>query len=199
MQEIMSNKQKKTWTSWRPYLRNYSKMNGGICYTVTIILLLLMSVWNLNVSAQEYLNPQTDLHSYKLKYTKLLEGTIPTSVDTFYIDYSVFSFQWTITGKLVSFDDQAEPIAYAAAFQTDSLFVEIDNNLVTYWTDSTAQYLTRHIRLSPGEWQVQLSASRWDSTNNVPVWSKYSNAQCFRVVKKYLPFDVPVFFKIKFE
>jgi len=163
---------------------------------VTILPLLLSAV---NCTAQEYINPQTEIYSYRFRFSKLQPGTFGNTVtDTLYIGKTVMSFSWIQSGLLRKYDEQAEPVAFSKSLQVDSLIFDITASEVTFWDDTTAQYLTRR-DLSAGEWQCQIAASRWDSTNNVPVWSKFSDAVAFWAVKETIPFDAPVYFKIKFQ
>lgn len=195
-----TREQSSCWTVLNLFLRKDLARIGLICFIVFMILPLMWSGGSWNCYGQEFINPVREIFSYRFKFSKLRDGTFGNvKVDTLILDKSVLNFQWKMSGKLLEYDKQVDPVAFAKSFQIDSVLFDVDNSLVTYWNDSTAQYLKRFDELTPGEWQVQLSASRWDSTNNKAVWSKFSDAVAFYVLRRTLPFDVPGFFKIKFE
>jgi len=167
------------------------------CFMLSLMSLFISSAKITSVYAQKYVNPEKKLHSYKLLFTNLQPGTIPTTlteIDTFYINSQVMSLTWNISGELKEYNEQAEPIAFAQVI--DSVVVEFLNSDVTYFDSTTAQILQRPETLTVGEWQVQIAASI--QYGDMIKWSKYSNAVPFYTELKELPFNAPGIINIKF-
>jgi len=146
------------------------------------------------------LNPQEMVNRYQFKFTKLEDGTL-AKVDTFYVNLQTLNFSWIMRKGLTPFDEQKDPTFLPNIIQTDSLVIE--NNLVQYGSnDTSVVYVSsKPAFLSVGDWQVQVKASRINKYGK-EIWSKYSDAVPFFISDEEsddLPFDVPIFFNLRFN
>lgn len=188
-------------TIWKMNVRGSMDRFGNIIFIMLKIMIILMFIGLGDVQGQQYLSPQDCVNQYKVLFTKLDDNTLVAGFDTFYVEKQTMTLNWVMRSGLSEYEDQDDPIFFGNIIQLDSLL--IGNALVHYVENDSAVIYnqSKPTFLIEGDWQAQIAASRINKYGT-EIWSKYSDSYAFVVSSipiEEIPFDVPVFFNLKFN